>query len=92
MQKHPRESDSIEVEPQPATLPAFQQEMAFVSNPEQARRYAGTWVALDGDQVVAAGPRPKEVLAEAETRGYDDPVLHYFPLRDPDTMFWGGWS
>jgi hypothetical protein len=92
MQKHPRESDSTAIEQQPATRSAFQQEMTFVSNPEQARRYAGQWVALDGDQVVADGPRPKEVLTEAETRGHNDPLLHYFPLRDPDTMFWGGWS
>ena len=92
MQKHPRESDSTEIEQQPAIPPAFRQEMAFVSDPEQARKYAGQWVALDGDQVVAAGPRPKDVLAEAEIRGYNDPVLHYFPLRDPDTTLWGGWS
>jgi len=86
MQKHPRVSDSIEIEQQPATLPAFQREMAFVSDPEQARRYAGQWVALDRDKVVAAGPRPKEVLAEAETLGHNDSVLHYFPLRDPDML------
>ncbi|HXU35724.1 MAG TPA: DUF5678 domain-containing protein [Blastocatellia bacterium] len=92
MQKHPRESGPIEIDQQPAALPAFRQEMAFVSNSEQARRYAGQWVALDGDQVVAAGLRSKEVLAEAATHGHDDPVLHYFPLRDPDTTFWGGWS
>lgn len=91
MQKHPREPDSRQTEQQPATPSAFQQEMAFVSNADQARRYAGQWVALAGDQVVAAGPRPKEVLAEAETRGHDDPVLHYFPSRDADTVFWGGW-
>ncbi len=92
MHKHPRESDSTETEQQPATPSAFQQEMAFVSDPEQARRYAGQWVALAGDQVVAAGPRPKEVLIEAQRRGHHDPVLHYFPLRDPDAVFWGGWS
>jgi len=92
MQKHPSESDSLENKQPLETTSAFQREMAFVSTPEQARRYAGQWVALDGDQVVAAGPRPREVLAEAETQGHNDPVLHYFPLRDPDTMFWGGWS
>ncbi len=91
MQKHPRETGSSEIEDQPTTPSAFQQEMAFVSDTGQARRYAGQWVALAGDQVIAAGPRPREVLAEAETRGHIDPVLHYFPLRDPDTMFWGGW-
>lgn len=90
MQKQPRESDSAQIEPQPPS--PFQQEMAFVSNPEQMRRYAGQWVALAGDQVIANGPHPKEVLAEAKTHGYDDPVLHYFPLRDADTVFWGVWS
>ncbi len=91
MQKRPRETGSSQIERQPTTQSAFQQEMAFVSDPEQARRYAGQWVALAGDQVIAAGPHPKEVLAEAETRGHTDPALHYFPLRDPDTMVWGGW-
>lgn len=92
MQKHPRESDDPTMQQSPATASAFQLEMGFVSNSEQARKYAGQWVALDGDRVVAAGHHPKEVLAEAGTHGHDDPVLHYFPLRDPDTMFCGGWS
>jgi hypothetical protein len=92
MRKHPIESGSVETEVQPATPSAFQREMAFVSDPEHARRYAGQWVALAEDQVVAAGPHPKQVLAEAEKDGYSDPVLHYFALRDPDTVFWGGCS
>lgn len=92
MQKHPRESDDRTLQRSPATTSAFQKEMGFVSNSEQARKYAGQWVALDGDQVVAAGHHPKEVLAEAGKRGQEDPVLHYFPLRDPDTVFLGGWS
>lgn len=89
MQKHPRESDATEIGQQLSTSSAFKQEIAFVSNPQEGRRYAGQWVALAGCQVVAAGHRPKQVLAEAEERGYKDPLLHYFPLRDPDTMFLG---
>jgi len=87
MQKNPRESDDPMIQQRPATASTFQLEMGFVSNAEQARKYAGQWVALGGDRVVAAGHHPTEVLAEAETHGHDDPVLHYFPVRDPDTMF-----
>jgi hypothetical protein len=90
MQRHPRKPE-IEANEQTSALPAFRQEMALVSDREYATRYAGQWVALAGDQVIATGQRPKEVLAEARIQGHPDPVLHYFPARDPDVVYWGGW-
>lgn len=70
----------------------YERACAFVSNRENAIRYAGQWVALDGDQVVAVGKHPSEVAAEAEKMGVPGPVVHFFPARDPEIVFWGGWQ
>ncbi|MBI3951015.1 MAG: hypothetical protein HY314_11240 [Acidobacteria bacterium] len=86
------ESNLAEISQRSAERRSFEQECAFVSGKENAARYTGQWVALDGDQVVAVGRHPVEVVAEAERKGVIDPVVHYFPARDPDMVYWGGWQ
>lgn len=71
---------------------SFERECRFITNKENKARYAGQWVALDEDQVVAFGEDPVEVIAEAERKGVIDPVLHYFLARDGHSMDWGGWQ
>lgn len=51
-------------------------------------QYAGHWVALDGDQLLASGSDPKSVLAEAKRQGVELPLL----VRVPDSELpFGGW-
>ncbi|MDR3643392.1 MAG: DUF5678 domain-containing protein [Candidatus Doudnabacteria bacterium] len=47
------------------------------------QKYKGLWVALKEDKitVVAAGKTVKEVLNEANTKGFNDPILFKVPTR-----------
>lgn len=52
-------------------------------------QYAGKWVALEGDQLVAVGENAKTVLDEARAAGTEHPLLVQVP--DPNELPWGGW-
>ena len=47
------------------------------------RKYKGLWVALKEDNVsvVASGQTIQEVLSEAKTKGFEDPILFKVPTR-----------
>ena len=47
------------------------------------QKYKGLWVALKDDKVtvVAAGKTVKEALSEANTKGFNDPILFKVPTR-----------
>src|ERR1700722_13535501 len=51
--------------------------------------YAGCWVALEGDQLVAHGSSLHQVLEAARTRGYDLPLVVHI-ASEPALPF-GGW-
>jgi hypothetical protein len=55
---------------------------------EQGAAYAGQWVALEGDQVVASGERGGEVLAAAKVKGVERPLLVH--VEDPDGLPFAG--
>lgn len=57
---------------------------------EHAREYAGKWVALEGDHLVACGSSAREVYAEARRLGVGVPFVD---LVEPEEQgaFWGGW-
>lgn len=51
--------------------------------------YAGQWVALDGDRLVAFGTDPKQLYAESRAAGVPNPFLAY--AENPHQAQWGGW-
>ena len=55
------------------------------------RKYKGSWVALDNDEVtvVGHGRTAKEALARAGRKGYERPILTHLP-KDLVTYV-GGW-
>jgi Family of unknown function (DUF5678) len=64
-----------------------------VPNPEPSRRwmaahraeYAGQWVALDGDRLIASGATEAEVADAAEADGAYLPLIGYIPHpNEPD--------
>ena len=54
----------------------------------ESRHFAGEWVALDGNRLVAHGPKLAAVKAEAQAAGVSRPFFASVP--DTDLPF-GGW-
>ncbi|MGH9752116.1 MAG: DUF5678 domain-containing protein [Blastocatellia bacterium] len=65
-----------------------------VPDPEPSRRwmaahrskYAGQWVALDGDRLIAAGATEAEVADAADADGAYLPLIGYIPHPDEPTF------
>ncbi|MGH9855865.1 MAG: DUF5678 domain-containing protein [Blastocatellia bacterium] len=68
---------------QPKPMPNKDREMQWLV--EHAREYAGQWVALDGDRLIAHGPNAKEVYAAANADGAYLPMVTQ--VEDPDRIF-----
>jgi Family of unknown function (DUF5678) len=62
------------------------QEMKWLT--EHQHEYRGQYVLLVGDQLVAHGSNLKSLVDEAQTKGYDEPLVHFVPPDDPP--FWSG--
>ena len=56
---------------------------------ENKVKYLGQWVALDGDQLLAAGTDGKQVYAEAVAAGVAVPLLQQ--IKAEDDLPFGGW-
>ena len=56
---------------------------------EHAQQYAGKWVALSGDQLIAAGEDGVAIFNEAKAKGFDRPIL--FQVESPDAYPFGFW-
>ena len=39
------------------------------------QNHAGEWIAVQGERLVAAGPKLKDVLKQAESEGINDPLI-----------------
>ena len=57
---------------------------------EHRREYAGQWVALDGDRLVASGTDAREVAEAARREGVRAPFLDRV-APEPEGGVWGGW-
>lgn len=68
---------------QPLPVPNKDREMQWLLN--HAREYAGQWVALDGDRLIAHGADAKEVYAAANADGAYLPLVTQ--VEDPDKTF-----
>jgi hypothetical protein len=53
-----------------------------------ARQYAGQWVALDGDRLVACGSDAAEVYAAARDAGVKLPLVEF--VEDPEGPLFAG--
>ena len=49
---------------------------------EHSKEYAGQWVALEGDQLIACGSSAVEVSKAAKAKGIDRPIL--VQVEEPD--------
>lgn len=69
----------------PMPVPDSRQELQWLA--EHARAYAGQWVALDGNRLLAYGPHHDEVWAAAEASGVYLPLVTF--VEDPDRVYAG---
>ena len=51
--------------------------------------YAGQWVALDGDELIAHGYDLKQVSEEAKAKGINDPIFAH--AEDSNALPFAGW-
>ena len=66
----------------PIPVPDSKRELRWLK--EHAREYAGQWVALDGDRLIAHGPDAKAVFAAARADGAYLPMVSQ--VEDPDRL------
>ena len=57
---------------------------------ENREKYAGQWVALDGDRLIASGSTAKEVYSKAKAEGVEIPFVELVTERDSGPVT-GGW-
>ena len=63
-------------------------EMAWAASPDS--RFFGTWVVLEGNQVVASGSNPTRLYEDVRAKGVSSPLL-IFVSSDEHEPFAGGW-
>jgi len=56
---------------------------------DDLQAFANEWVALEGEQIVAHGPDPMEVVAEARARGIQTPYIFYVESLDESIVKMG---
>ena len=52
--------------------------------------YAGQWVAMDGERLLAHGPDARAVATQARQLGIKVPFLHRVEAEEPVAV-WSGW-
>ncbi len=53
---------------------------------EELQPFEGEWVVLEGEQIVAHGPDPAAIVAEARTKGVIIPYVFFVDSNRPDTV------
>ena len=64
-----------------------QKEMEWLR--DNGSRYAGRYVAVEGDQLVGEGDSVKSAIERARARGFPHPLVHY--ISDEPPMPFAGW-
>ncbi len=57
----------------------------LIEHPEIEEQYAGEYIAIVDDRIVAHGKAFKEVLAEAKKHG-EEPLFHKVPVADKEQV------
>jgi hypothetical protein len=65
-----------------------EREMQWIA--EHSHEYAGQYVALDGERLIAHGTDGRAVLAAARQAGVKHPLISRIESLDEEA-FWGGW-
>ena len=78
-------ADQGGAKPEPIPEPDPEPNMRWIK--ERGAEYAGRWVALDGDRLIASGQTEAEVASAARADGAYLPLVIYLPRPDePDEI------
>ena len=53
------------------------------------RQFAGQWVVLEGEAIIASGPDPLHVVAKARARGVSIPYIFYVEISENNVVRMG---
>lgn len=78
-------SSSLDRSVAPVPAPDSTRELRWLV--EHAPEYAGQWVAIEGDRLIAHGPNASEVFDAADADGAHLPLVTF--VEDPEIMYAG---
>ncbi len=58
----------------------------LITHPDEVQKYAGEYIAIVGDAIVAHGKDFKAVLATAENQTNQEPFIHKVPPADREVV------
>jgi hypothetical protein len=65
-------------------------EMAWrEAHPEEMEKFAGKWLAMEGEEIVACGDDPASVIAAARAKGHQIPYVFQVLAKQPDMAHMG---
>lgn len=68
-------------------LPDRSREHAWrLQNEDRLRRLSGEWVVLEGDHLIAHGPDPERLVAEARAKGIAVPYIFFVESPTEDVV------
>lgn len=71
-------SDSVQPSPKPVASGHRSRELEWCrTHAEVLRQFAGQWVVLEGEEIVAHGNDPLQVVADARAKGIRVPYIFY---------------
>ena len=73
----------------PARMPQIDRARELRWLDANRHRYAGQWVALEGDRLLGVGSDPRSLLAAARAAGSLRPLVIHVPTEDQPLT--GGW-
>jgi hypothetical protein len=80
----PVELDPAPADPKPVAPGHRSRELAWCrTHAEVLRQFAGQWIVLEGEEIVARGDDPLQVVAEARAKRIQVPYVFY--VEDTDT-------
>lgn len=77
--------------PRPFHSKRRQRELRWLqTHREELRKFAGQWIAIEGEEIVAHGPNAAEVAREARSRGVRVPFIHRVEHERPTGVVYLG--
>jgi len=86
----PAEPDPAQPSPKPVASGHRSRELEWCrTHAEVLRQFAGQWVVLEGEEIIAHGEEPLQIVAEARAKGIQVPYIFYVEDTDAKVVRMG---